>query len=70
MPFVIWGSTQVRTAHPRENHNYIISEKGRCRQQPFPVSFKSSLRSCMVKMVSTLAPFQELDKVNVENYTY
>lgn len=23
-----------------------------------------------VKMVSTLAPFQEVDKVNIENYTY
>ena len=23
-----------------------------------------------VKMVSTLAPYQEVDKVNVENYTY
>ncbi len=23
-----------------------------------------------IKMVSTLAPFQEVDKVNVENYTY
>lgn len=38
--------------------------------EPGEVHYVVNRSNCKVKMVSTLAPFQEVDKVEVENYKY
>jgi len=37
---------------------------------PEEVHFVINNSNAVVKMISTLAPYQEIDKVEVENYTY